>query len=439
MTSKCPKDFEIEKVISPNGKKLIYYRCIKKKYCSFLKKYLQCLYKIRSDNYNYKNHKCNFLILNSFFTNIEKKNENSFEEQMFIYLGSSEISINSFLTNETYSFLKFIYNFGQNNPSKSFEEICPILSRKTLTKKLINYSNLLKNDIISKFSGYSSLCIDAGKVGHENVLNIVLVKANVPELKPFLFETIYGFRGDYESYKSQIVKTIKTLEQNKIFISSIVSDNLPVQIKAVDDEHFWSFQNQTEDYSLKKNFRVSCLCHTLNLALKDVFLKEPFCHHINLLDNIIPFFRSKLIKRVIGSICPNRCLSRWLNLFEIFNWGFIHRGRIISIIKTSNPIIREKTKEYKKTLKKFIFDSIPLFYIPLFLYNKLILIFEQDHFLITNVIVTVMEFIDYSKIKVAPILSKESKIFLENLISYILERLKKMENSINYCFFHPLI
>ena len=111
-----------------------------------------------------------------------------------------------------------IFHLGQNNLSKSFQEICPILTRKTLMKKLINYSYLFKNDIISKFSGYSPICIDAGKVGHENVLNIVLVKSNVPELKPFLFETIYSLRGDYESNKSQIVQTIKTLKQNKIFI-----------------------------------------------------------------------------------------------------------------------------------------------------------------------------------------------------------------------------
>ena len=144
--------------------------------------------------------------------------------------------------------LQEFYEFGQLNPKKEFSSIYPLISRKTFSNNFIINSDLIKSKILKKFIGFASLAIDGGKVGNNSILNYIIINPLKP-LKPLLFDGVNNFQGDSESYKSIVSRIIEELDNLGIIISGIVTDNLKVQVIALDHRDERSIQQNSNTKS----------------------------------------------------------------------------------------------------------------------------------------------------------------------------------------------
>ena len=220
-----------------------------------------------------------------------------------------------------------------------------------------------------------SLCVDAGTVGSHSILDIVLYCYGK---KPFLYQTIRNFKGDYNSYFNSVNQCLSNLNEVNIKIVSIVTDNLRAQVKALDHRDQNSIMKLSENTYIKNIIRVPCQCHVLNLAMKDFFSIESNSHVIPLSIRIVKIFHKKIIKRALQSVSPSFISTRWKNIFDIFNWVIIHRQRICTIITTSNRLIQEIIQEYKDDICEFLFGVLPDYYLLVHHYSMLIDIMEND-------------------------------------------------------------
>ena len=204
---------------SPTNKVVTYIRCTKKAYDPILKKYVQCLFKLRKDHYKGKPHKCLFSNLDSFITKkksiiVETKDE--LIQTVFKFVGKKNISISTAVSDDFSCLLKTFYEFGQNNLGKNFETAYNQMSRSTFTKKFIIHSEHKKLELLRKYVGYACLAIDGGKIGSNSILNCIILNPLKAYLPPLLYDSIYDFPGNCESYTHEVTRIIGELEESNI-------------------------------------------------------------------------------------------------------------------------------------------------------------------------------------------------------------------------------
>ena len=95
------------------------------------------------------------------------------------------------------------------------------------------------------------MCVDSGTIGRNTILNIVLINANQKEESPLLFKSVWNFSGTSKSYKKEIKDSIIELSEFGIMISGLVTDNLSVQVKALDHRKPKSVMNQENTYGIQ--------------------------------------------------------------------------------------------------------------------------------------------------------------------------------------------
>ena len=128
----------------------------------------------------------------------------------------------------------------------------------------------------------------------------------------FLFKAIEKNFVTIEDYKN-VTESILTelIETHKIKISSIVSDNLPVQISALAHWVPESLLNTTKNAKIRKIFFFSCLCHTTDLI---VSVTEKNCIDLSnlttLLQKMVTICRIPKISLILQSKCPQMIVTR---------------------------------------------------------------------------------------------------------------------------------
>ena len=130
-----------------------------------------------------------------------------------------------------------------------------------------------------------------------------------------MYEGIELFEGSFNSYYKVISDAILKLSSQIIKVSGIVCDNLRVQSSA------------TENVILNdgKTFvKVPCSCHTIQLAINDLFKDPIMSDSLSCIESFSHIFNSKPISSRLKSGCPKRCLIQWSNLFEICSYIISH-------------------------------------------------------------------------------------------------------------------
>jgi len=364
-----------------SGKVVTFLRCTKMGFDPGLKHNVQCHYKIRKDSFKGKPHKCIFSNLDSYIVNNPPKlcdSLNNLENCVFEFVGKKNISISTSVSDEFYNLLREFYLKGQNNPQIVFETIYPKISRTTFTKRFIMYSESLKKECLKGFCGYACLAVDGGKVGPNSILNCILINP-FKNLTPLLYEGIRNFGGNYDSYVKELTRIIKELEIQRIIVTGVVTDNLKVQVMALDHRCERSVQQLSNNSIVKSIIRIPCQCHVISLALKDlkdtVFLE-------NVEDNlktVIKSFRSKKFKKWIKCICPKLCPTRWTNMYDVLFFMVKNMQRLVCIINTPNPVVSAEVDSFRVEYEKVIFEIVPNLYLFFYLFKRLIDIIERDN------------------------------------------------------------
>jgi hypothetical protein len=157
--------------------------------------------------------------------------------------------------------------------------------------------------------------VDAGKIGHVNYLDIHITNAFIMS-PPHIFKAISHFAGNLMSYKQEISAAISELQLDGFAVSGIVSDNLRVQVSAIED-----VKAENGDTFV----HVPCGCHCLALAIKDLCPQNSIiARAVAHIEEFSVLLTSKPILAQLKCSCPSRCMTRWRNLFDISAWIVDH-------------------------------------------------------------------------------------------------------------------
>ena len=307
-----------------------------------------------------------------------QNNINDIEKEILDFMGKKNISLKTVSSNEFYHLLMHFYEMGQQNPSRAFHDIMPKISRQTFTNRFIIFSDFKRSRILKDFVGFSCLAIDSGTVGPNSMLNCVLLSPHKKHLKPFLYESIYGFIGNHENFVHEISRIINELNQLGISITGIVNDNLPTQVNSTDHRKENSLQKKSDISFIRIVLRIPCQCHVVALGVTDL-KKTPFLGGIEqILGSIVSHLRKNKFKKWIGAVCPKICPTRWTNLFDILAFILKHFNRLFCILMTDNPIVQKELNSFRENLETIMFCSLPRLYILMFLYSRLIEVLERN-------------------------------------------------------------
>ena len=359
-----------------DGKSLIYMQCSKKQYNPMLKITESCRFQVRKDRFDPKaKHGHIFSDISSYFADSRGKTYEmgELDHELFVFIGKKNIPISTIISPEFFNLIQGVITLAKRGIG--IEEIFPYKSRTTLTEKFIYHSEQLRNKVLDSCCGYCSLCIDAGTVGHNSNLDVVLYQ---PGVNPLLYEIVRGFKGDYSSYFQTIERIILELLSRNITIVALVTDNLCAQKKALNHNDPHSIMQYSQVKAIRNILWIPCQCHVLNLALKDFLSMEENSHVVPIIQKLIKLFHKKLIKRAIQSVAPSFIETRWKNIFNILKWCVSHLRRIIAITTTSNYLIQKEIADYKENLYQLVFSIIPEYYLLFHHYYMLINTIESD-------------------------------------------------------------
>lgn len=376
-----PLGFENIYEKNSKGKVITYLRCKKRTFSPILKETIQCKYRIRKDHYKGSGHKCLFSTLDMFVSNkrsIIHDNTNHLDMNVYKFIGKKNIPISTAVSEDFYDLLHTFYIAGQNSNGKEFNSIYPKQSRATFTKKFIVNADHLKLSLLNNLKGNACLAIDGGKVGMNSILNMVVFNPLKHEFSPILYDGIYNFPGNYESYIKEVSRVMIELEDQGIVISGLITDNLKVQVMATDHEDPRSIQQTNNNITIKTSIRIPCQCHVASLSLNDL-KKGGFLDGIEeMLRKVVHNLRSKKFTKWIGGRCPKICPTRWTNFFTILDFLYTHIQRLICILKTGNPTVSKEVDGFRNELSEIVFCILPKIYVFMFLYKKLIDILENN-------------------------------------------------------------
>jgi len=377
----APPGFENYFEKNCNGRRQTFFRCKKTAFDPISKKNIQCSYKIRKDHFKGKKHDCRFLNLENFLHKNEillPKEVNELYQSVFTLIGKKNLPISTAVSEEFYYLLKIFFEYGQSHGKEEFSNVYPHVSRMTFTKNFIINSNVIKSKLMKQYAGFASLAIDGGKVGNNSILNCILLNPLIQNIKPILYDGIYNFAGNYDSYIKEISRIVLELETLGIIITGIVTDNLKVQVIATDHRESRSFQKMSDNKVIKSILRVPCQCHVVSLALNDLKSTEFLGNTETILRKVIKQFRKKKFKKWIGEVCPNLCPTRWTNVFDILKFFLKKFQRLVCIIHTENPIVENEVDQFRNEFYSAIFCILPDTFGFMFLFNKLIHILEKN-------------------------------------------------------------
>jgi hypothetical protein len=195
--------------------------------------------------------------------------------------------------------------------------------------------------------------------------------------KPVFYKIIDNFRGTSANYKLTLRTIIKELiEKFSITVSGITCDNLKAQVNAIAGKT--SFQSTEPPGNLKGVIRMSCVCHTLSLAIHDVSISSNFPKCFNANHEISLLMRKKPFRSYLKVVCPGWCKTRWTNAFDNGVWMLIHSQNLINLRTKCPFFLFKEFSSHLTTFDYLLFESIPLTLLSLLPISDLIKFIEQD-------------------------------------------------------------
>lgn len=206
--------------------------------------------------------------------------------------------------------------------------------------------------------------IDGGK--HKSIPYLIAVLSNSRlDTSPLIVDCVRYFRGKKVDYSKVVEKLLVKLFNDHIKITAIVTDNLPVQVTAINHKFTGSLQQITLYPKVAKVIWLSCSCHCLALSLSDSAKK---CDYGDLVQNLLEtasFLRSKNIANAICMRCPASSKTRWTCIFDISFWMVKNFKKIYDAIsdsltaKTAYDIPDNIVNGFTKTASKLFAILLP--------------------------------------------------------------------------------
>lgn len=196
-------------------------------------------------------------------------------------------------------YMMLAYEIAKNT-SISREDFLQIVNNLRVPHNLLNkVGKDYYNSSTSYFRGCeATFQIDAGTINSNRQLVFVL-SCLQRGYRNMLYHVEKDFDGSLNSYRNTVRKVILKAKDSNISIVALVTDNLPVQIKALSHQSLYSIQNIFSD--MTSIIHLRCTNHLLALAFWDwmktsneltkyekklknvmnVFNKQGFLYHIN--------------------------------------------------------------------------------------------------------------------------------------------------------------
>ena len=329
----------------------------------------RCEYITRKDNYKGESHNCPQISVISYLNSKpqEDRQESHLEDSIIELIGKESLDVQFPLKHPFIHVIEEAIRLGQQNPLVPIRELLPNFSASNIRNRFITRAEIIRDDILEdlKTLGYCSLAIDAGTVNNLKLLLFVVTNPYSTR-KPLMINANYNFSGDRKGYIESIRNTLLKTSSMGLNVISIVSDNHPVQISSLSDPEFKCIP------------RFSCMCHTLELAIKDIFNNQKYQGAIDIIKRAAEILKEPKISNAIGHKCPNFCRTRWNYAYNILSFATINTDLILSLVNDEQANIRFEMDEDKDIIKKLYSIIIPMMTVPLLYVSKLIKIFESD-------------------------------------------------------------
>ena len=284
--------------------------------------------------------------------------------------GRLDISSNKACSEAMHTFINKILKYGlllhtQNPNINSIPKEVGHYDTKRFSKQLqaISKEEFQSTLKLCKSIRYINLAVDAGTVLQYHCLHSLITNPYYDQF-PRLLET-YEIKIAYtaEQYSEYFSIVTSQLIELGIQICGIVIDNLPVQVKGLND---WITNNQ--DNRVRAIVHVPCLAHSLNLVFTNTYKDNYLLHKIT--NNIIELssmLRTTKAINFIGKICPLPIKTRWFYVCDIISFVFDNKNEIESYMLATKPDLSEY----------IISNKINLLHQILYPVRYLILIFEK--------------------------------------------------------------
>ena len=204
------------------------------------------------------------------------------------------------------------------------------------------------NASISQFqNSKASFLVDAGSINKRQILVFIITTCNNLST-PFLFDLVQNFDGTLEAYRSEINNVINKAKQNKIDITGITTDNLPVQVRAISENCENSIQN------IQNILYFRCMSHLLALAFEDwISIQDKLTIFESSIKNIFSNIKQKKFSKNLPKRIPSFINTRWYSHFKGLYSILEQRKKYISFFQKT-------TKEMIKGLREITDDMLYL-------------------------------------------------------------------------------
>lgn len=272
-------------------------------------------------------------------------------------------------------FAKMGFMFARNSSMK-MDDFIKILDEVTIPKTLLQQ---VGNDYflcsLEPFrGGFCSFQIDAGQINQKSIL-VFMLTSHQRRKRPMIFDLVQNFGGDKKDYCDCLKSAVEKASQYDIEIVGLVTDNLPVQIKAYS-------QNS------QQNFRT-------------IFHDENF-------QKIIQWYFKKKI--------PQICQTRWYSAFHTLQKIFENRKDLIELFKNPPNSLIKDLKEIHDDFRYLIETGFTLVYPLLFPYLKLTYHLQNDELSCVHAILIIEHYLQEMKENIAKFNIPQSGYDLINLI-----------------------
>lgn len=238
--------------------------------------------------------------------------------------GQIDIPISKTSSNNFRQFVNKILKIGMEI-SKMYPNSNPDLNRYTvsLTPKKINTSMQLLSILefekrLKLFQNkiFINVLCDAGTVLGYKCIHAMLGHPGINDVIPFEIFENHEFNGD--DYSQFFNEVFDKAFQNKLFISSVIIDNLPSQMNGI-----YNLINSSENPMIKSIIVVPCLCHLTNLIFTTSIRR---CANIKRIVTDIQSFVTQIRKpdavNFLKLKCPKIIVTRWLYVVDCLKFIF---------------------------------------------------------------------------------------------------------------------
>jgi hypothetical protein len=199
----------------------------------------------------------------------------------------------------------------------------PAVSIEMLRRGMLSAYRETRNDLIGRYSEYphNGLSIDGVKIANRKFLNVDIVNTS-SRVCPFTYDFLVpeGLAFDTEGFVEALRGCLVGLGNCGICVAGVTSDGARFQRKGLNWRDKMSIQ-----YKYPKQFKellfVPCVCHRLQLALKDLY-GENFLYQerIKGIRHAAIELRKPETQMLIGRTCPSHISTRWIYDYPILNF-----------------------------------------------------------------------------------------------------------------------